>query len=144
MKDFLFSYKKGFFLYTPICMVALLGFLHTLRNKFMFLSLFAFLLITIYVLSSWHNWYYGGSFSSRVMVEYLPYFAILLGLLIKGISKSWRKMLLLFTLSTLLVINQVQTLQYRYYVIHWSEMNKDTYWDVFLDIDPILLKRREL
>lgn len=144
MIDFLFSYKKGFFLYTPICMVALFGFFHMLRHKFMFLSLFSFLFITVYVLSSWHNWYYGGSFSSRVMVEYLPYFAILLGLLLKRISKSWIKMLLLVTLTTLILVNQIQILQYRYYVIHWSEMNKDSYWDIFLDLDPIMERRKEL
>ena len=143
MIDFLFSYKKGFFLYTPVCLVALAGFVFLFRNRFMFFCLLFFLGITVYVLSSWRNWYYGGSFSSRVMVEYIPYFALLLGFLAGGISKRGKRMVLPILLTMLILLNQLQTMQYRYNIIHWSDMNKERYWKVFLDLRPVFERRHE-
>lgn len=142
--NFLFSYKKGFFLYTPICFIALLGFIYLRKDKFKLISLFSFLFFVVYILSSWWMWYYGGSFSSRVIVDYLPYFALLLGFLFQGISKPFFKYILIPVVFLLTLVNQIQTLQYRYYVIHWSNMNKETYWDTFLDLGPVLDRRKEI
>jgi len=139
--NFLFSYKKGFFLYTPVALVSLFGFIFLWKNKFRFFTLFFFLFFTVYLLSSWWMWYYGGSFSSRVMVEYLPYFAILLGFLCQGIAKYRLKFVSIGLLFLLTTVNQIQTLQYRYYIIHWSEMNKERYWNTFLDIKPVLNRK---
>jgi hypothetical protein len=38
----------------------------------------------------------------------------------------------------LMFVCQIQTYQYRYGEIHWSEMTKDRYWNVFLRIDRLL------
>ncbi len=74
--DILFSYRKGLFLYTPIYLVSLLGLYFMYRNdKFQSLALIGFLALLIYILSSWWNWWYGGSFSSRVFVDFIPFFA---------------------------------------------------------------------
>ncbi len=142
--NFLFSYKKGLFLYTPICLISLLGFAFILRNKFKFITLLSFLFLVVYILSSWWMWYYGGSFSSRVMVDFLPFFAILLGLLLQGISKTYLRRICFTVCFLLIMLNQIQTLQYRYYIIHWSNMNKESYWNTFLDIDPVLDRRKEI
>ena len=140
--NFLFSYKKGFFLYTPICLVSLFGFIYLWKDRFKSITLFLFLFVVIYLLSSWWMWYYGGSFSSRVMVDYLPFFGILLSILYKGVSKLRLRYLYIGLIFSFIIINQVQTLQYRYYIIHWSDMNKESYWNTFLDIKPILDKKK--
>lgn len=142
--NFLFSYKKGFFLYTPICLMSLLGFIFISKDKFKLTTLLSFLFLVVYVLSSWWMWYYGGSFSSRVMVDFLSFFALLLGFLLQGISKNYLKSICLTMLFILISINQIQTLQYRYYIIHWSNMDKELYWNTFLDITPIIDRREEL
>lgn len=142
--NFLFSYKKGFFLYTPICFIALLGFASLKNDKFKLITLFSFLFLVVYILSSWWMWFYGGSFSSRVMVDYLPYFALLLGFLFQNISKSYSKYILISILFLLTLVNQIQTLQYCYYVIHWSNMNKETYCYTFLYLGPVLDRRKEI
>jgi putative copper export protein len=80
-------------------------------------------------------WFYGGSFSTRVFVEYIPLFAILLGTAIhkiKRYKKSFHTVIIL-----LIVLCQIQTYQYRYLQIHWSDMTKEKYWDVFLRIDRL-------
>jgi hypothetical protein len=38
----------------------------------------------------------------------------------------------------LVIVCQIQTYQYRYNQIHWSEMNKEKYWEVFLRIDKLM------
>lgn len=136
MIDILFSYRKGLFLYTPIFLVSLFG-TYSLykKSKFESITLSAFLILVVYVLSSWWNWWYGGSFSSRVFVEYIPFFAILLGLLLKYIQQKIKRRMLLTVIALLIIICQIQTYQFRYYFIHYEEMDMEKYWDVFLRVD---------
>lgn len=137
--SFLFSYRKGYFVYTPIAFLALFGFWFLFKeSRYRFYSLLIFLLLVVYVLSSWWMWFYGGSFSQRVMIEYWIFFAILLALLLK--KGKYRKWLTSFVV-VLIIVCQIQTYQYRTGYIHWSDMNKERYWDNFLRIDKVL--RRE-
>lgn len=134
--DILFSYKKGLFLYTPLVFIALLGLKSLYRKgKFEFYSLLFFLSFLTYILSSWSSWWYGGSFSSRAYLEFLSLFAILLGLALENFSRKSFKRIYLSLAVLFVVLCQIQTFQYRYYFIHWSEMNKEKYWDVFLRVD---------
>lgn len=133
--DFLFSYRKGFFVYTPIFLISLLGLFYLAKESFYKVwTWFLFFIPTVYILSSWWIWYYGGSFSARVMVEFISVFMILLGILFQRIHYRLRP-ILLFVVFLIVVFCQLQTYQYRYYQIHWSEMNKEKYWDVFLRLD---------
>ncbi len=141
MLKFMFSYRKGFFLYTPILFVSLFGCIYLYRSsKYQFVSLLLFLFLVVYILSSWWMWYYGGSFSSRVMIEYYAFFAIPMGLLLQNCK--YRKILLGLSLI-LLIICQIQIYQYRYGYLHWSEMNKERYWNNFLRIDKLINKEKD-
>ncbi len=136
--DILFSYKKGLFLYTPMYFVALMGFFFLWRtNKFEFFSLLFFFSLITYVFSSWWMWYYGGSFSSRVYIEYIPFFMLLLAISLKKINIGFLKKGYLSLILLLIVVCQIQTYQYRYYHIHWVDMTKEKYWKVFLRIDKL-------
>lgn len=136
--DILFSYKKGLFLYTPIFLVSLTGgYFLWKSSRFEFYSLLGFLAVITYVLSSWWMWYYGGSFSSRVYVEYIPFFMILLAISLNSIKLKLVKQLYFSMIILLIIVCQIQTFQYRYYHIHWSEMNKEKYWDVFMRVDKL-------
>lgn len=136
--DFLFSYRKGLFVYTPLCLLSLCGLWFLSKSRYQFWSMIGFLTVVVYTLSSWWMWYYGGSYSARPMVEYLPFFMILFALLLQ---KTKRKTILLTLTVAFILLNQFQTLQYRYYLIHWSEMNSERYWNVFLDVDGLMKKR---
>lgn len=137
--NILFSYKKGLFLYTPICLISLAGFyyLHK-RNSFQSMTLFLFMAFVSYVLSSWWNWWYGGSFSSRVYLEYLPFFFILLSVCLQDIRSKFGRTTIITSLFLLTIICQIQIWQYRYYHIHYENMTKEKYWDVFLRIDKLI------
>jgi len=136
--DFLMSYKKGFFIYTPVMLVSLFGFKFLYKNnRFEFYCLSSFLLILIYVLSSWWNWWYGGSFGTRVMIEYYCFFAILLLFTMQAIKTRIQTIVLSSALILTIFICQIQMYQYRYYHIHWENMDKEHYWRNFLRIDLI-------
>lgn len=137
--DILFSYKKGLFLYTPLLLLSLSGGYFLLKSSpFAFYAWFGFFALITYVFSSWWMWYYGGSFSGRVFVEYIPLFMILLALTLKGLHSGWQKRLYNTLVIVLILICQIQTYQYRYYQIHWSDMTREKYWDVFLRIDRLI------
>lgn len=134
MIDILFSYKKGLFLYTPICLLASIGAYYLFRkSKYQFFSLFAFFLVLTYVLASWWSWWYGGSFSSRVYVEYLFVFALLLAFALEQITiKKWRT-LFIASLFFFILFNQKQTYLYRIGHIHFVDMDKEWYWNSVID-----------
>jgi len=137
--DILFSYRKGLFLYTPIYFISFLAvFLFGRKRKFELFSFLAFFLLITYVLSSWWQWYYGGSFSSRVYVEYLPVFIVVLAVGLSQIRVRWTKIAAVTLIFLLIGLCQIQTFQYRYGEIHWSEMTKDRYWNVFLRLDRLM------
>lgn len=132
MIDFLFSFRKGLFMYLPLTFIALFGLVPMWKKdsgKAVFVA--AYFLLLVYVLSSWWMWYYGGSFGTRVMVEYFP----LIGLLLYTLLNRTKLPAIRTTLITLIVVVtlfcQFQTWQYRYFIIHWSEMTQEKYWEVF-------------
>ncbi|MCB9302380.1 MAG: hypothetical protein H6566_17190 [Lewinellaceae bacterium] len=137
--NFLFSYRKGYFLYTPLALVALLGLIPIYRqSRYQFFTLSTFLLLAIYILSSWWQWWYGGSFSSRVMVEYSIFTFTPLAVLLNWLRPGPARKVLVGLIVLLALLCQVQTYQYRHRQIHWSDMDRKSYWENFLRIDKVL------
>jgi hypothetical protein len=132
--DFLFSYKKGWLVYTPIMIFALLGFYHLYKyKKDLFYPFFIFTVVNIYVLSSWDCWWYATSFGQRPLVESYPLLAIPLGYFIIRIWKTgwlFRIPVLLFLLA-LAVLNLFQTWQMAVGVMDGERMTKAYYWKIF-------------
>lgn len=136
--DFLFSYKKGVFLYTPLVAISLLGLYYLfITDKFRFISLIVFTVIVVYVLSSWWSWWYGGSFASRVCIEYYFVPALLIAYAYHSFQSKWKRGVYTVFILVAVILCQLQTYQYRYYNIHWEKMDKEHYWRVFLRIDKI-------
>ncbi|MEN9997186.1 MAG: hypothetical protein RI922_176 [Bacteroidota bacterium] len=131
--DFLFSFKKGWLLYSPLFIFSFVGIWLGLRqNKQLVTAISVFALINIYVLSSWDCWWYAASFGSRVMVDSYIVFGVLLGFFIQGASKSMK--VLIPTLSIFFLImglSVFQSFQYFEGIIHNERMTKDYYWSVF-------------
>ncbi len=137
MLDMLWSYRKGLFVYTPITLLACVGLWHLAQHsRWAALAWMSFFVVLTYVLSSWWNWWYGGSFGSRVYVEFLALIALPFALLLQRTTGRWRKVLIT-TAVLLMVVCQIQTYQARYYRIHWSDMDRERYWDEFLRIDKL-------
>ncbi|MBA3900075.1 MAG: hypothetical protein H0X62_07685 [Bacteroidetes bacterium] len=132
----LFSYRKGLFLYTPLILLSLLGFLPLFRkSRFGFASLLFFMVVLVYVFASWECWYYGWSFGQRGFIDYYPVFAILLALFFNNLISKPAKLLATAAALSILLVSAVQTFQISNKILLHDGMDKEAYWDVFLKTD---------
>ena len=92
--DFLFSYRKGWLLYSPVFLLIIPGlyFLYRDQRK-LFWPIVGFLAVYIYTMSSWECWWFASSFGSRAMVETYPLIVILIAIVIKSLSGLTSKLL---------------------------------------------------
>ena len=132
---FLFSYKKGWLLYTPIMLFAIAGFYFLAKkNQSIWLSLFLFFILNIYVISSWECWWYASSYSQRPMVEMYVMMLLPMGYFIVWLNennKVWLKFFFSSLIAFFVVLNLFQTWQYVNYIIDAEHMTKKYYWEVF-------------
>lgn len=136
--DVLFSCQKGLFVYYPWTFLALGGLVPLLfRNRSLSLLLLAFLGVSVYVVSSWWCWYYGSSFGMRAMIEYLPFFALLMANLLHGLKGRILWPVAAVGLLTV-PVNLIQSYQYNKFILHWDSMDCERYRQVFLRTDRAL------
>jgi hypothetical protein len=133
----LFSFRKGWFLYTPLMVFAVAGlfFWRKSRKEQGNVALVAFLLF-LYVVSCWTTWWYAESFSQRALVDVYPLLTISLGFLLLHVQKH-RIRFVIFPLMVLLVgFNLFQTYQITRGIIDGGRMTKAYYWSVFGQVSP--------
>jgi len=131
--DFLFSYKKGLFVYAPAMFIAAVGSLVYIFRKeyYLFISWASFFIILVYILSSWWSWDYGMGLGIRAMIDYYAIFIIPLAIVLTELQ-FLIKIMALILLALAIPLNMIQTYQYKNFILHWADMNKRDYWKVFL------------
>jgi len=135
----LFSFRKGWLIYSPVMIFSLVGIIHLFRMKHKYavpVSIFTFM--NLWIIFSWWSWWYGGSFGQRAIIESYSLLALPLAILIQRIStfKVPLKIItiaLLFMFSTLGLWNSIK---YYYGSIHWQSMTSEAYFDSFLKTRP--------
>jgi hypothetical protein len=136
--DILFSYRKGWFLYTPLMLLIISGsalmFLYS-QKIFQAISILFFFLSTVYVCSCWLDWWDGGGFGAREFIDYYAFYSLLLGLLIKEVKNIILKITVIILPLLCIALSIIQTIQYNKFIFSWGQMNKKRYWDVFLKTD---------
>jgi hypothetical protein len=132
--NFLFSYRKGWLVYSPIFVLSFLGLYKMYKNKNEWgLPIFITLISTIYLFSSWWCWWFGGGFGMRPMIDYYPLLIIPVGELLKQKLTHLKNGVLTFIMVGI-SFNLFQTLQRRRLIIHWDSMSKESYWAFFTTI----------
>lgn len=132
--NFLFSFRKGWFLYTPIILFAFIGLYHLYhKNKAIFRSVIVFILMDVYICSSWTNWWYaGGSFSSRSMVSVYCLLAIPLGYFIESIGNKRKVKIVVYSIGLFFILlNLFQTWQFENGILSKERMTKAYYFSIF-------------
>lgn len=133
--DILFSYRKGWFVYTPLMFFILAGSVILFSYQkaiFRLIAIVVFFFITTYVCSSWGEWWYGGGFGMRVFIDYYPFYGLLLGIVIIETKNSIVRSIIFAVSVICLAISIIQTIQYNKFIFSYDKMNKTRYWDVFL------------
>jgi len=136
----LFGGEKGWFIYTPITVLMVFG-LFFMRGQPWRKSVLVFTLLNTWVIIAWHDWHYGGSYSSRALVQSYPVLSLpFAALMERALATRW-KWPSLALCSYLLAVNLFQIKQYNNTVIHYDRMNFAAFWAVYLDTDPTELDR---
>lgn len=130
----LFSFKKSWFVYTPIIIFPIIGiFLLFKFNKRIFLAIIVFFITNFYLLSSWAAWWNGGSFGMRYFVESYAVMSIPFGFFLLYINKQ-KKILsavVYFAMGFFVVLNLFQTWQYVNWIIPEDRMTYAYYKKIF-------------
>lgn len=129
------GWEKGWFIYTPITILFVLGLFFMKKYPFR-KSVIWFCIINIWIIISWNNWHYGGSYSTRALVQSYPVFALALTAIVGLILKTrWRSILYIVGMY-LICVNIFQVWQYRKTIIHYRDMNFEYYKAVYLNRNP--------
>lgn len=133
INEFLFSFRKGWFIYTPLMLFAIIGIFVMLRKyRENTPAIILFLILDIWIISAWSAWWYGGgSFSSRSIVPAYTLLAIPLGYLIKEIASTKWKIPAILVGIFLILLNLLQSWQFNHRIIDKERMTKDYYFAIF-------------
>jgi len=131
----LVGFEKGWFIYTPITVFMVIG-LFLMKGKPYRKAVMTFSLLNIWVVISWFDWRYGGTYSSRAMVQSYPVFALALAACIERVFIGWRKWLFVAVGAYLCFVNLFQIWQYNETILHYDHMNARYYNAIYLDANP--------
>ncbi|MCH2235498.1 MAG: hypothetical protein MK078_14705 [Crocinitomicaceae bacterium] len=132
--NFLFSFRKGWFIYTPLAVLGIYGLtrLKADQRQNWIIGLLAFTIVNTYISSCWSNWWYATSFGQRTMVQSYIVIAIGLGALFTNPPKLKALRHLITTFAVLfLALNLFQSWQYKQGIIHADRMTAQAYFAVF-------------
>ena len=117
----LFGLEEGWFVYTPVTILMITGFLF-MKNKPFRKVLLWFGLINIWIIISWHDWRYGATFSVRALVQSYPVYALTLGLFVQWVYRKGFKIAFLIFAAILLLINLLNIYKYNLGILDYSAL----------------------
>ena len=131
----LFSFRKGWLIYTPVMILALMGLIPLYKNyreKFWMVAIY--LALTLYIVFAWQVWWYGGSFGARSMVQVYALLAFPLAACISYVLQ--RKVLTIITAVFVLLcidLNMIMSWQAHAREGGWEAeyMTKAYFWKIF-------------
>ncbi len=141
IREMLFSYRKGWFVYTPVMIFAIVGMFFSKKYIPKFnIPVIIYFLINFYLLASWWCWWFGGGFGMRALVQTYAFLIFFLCIIIEKVLDSYvinnfidrsvkygSAALLTFLIS----LNLIQTYQLKIGILHYDAMTEKTYWLVF-------------
>ncbi|MCB0700665.1 MAG: hypothetical protein H6551_12340 [Chitinophagales bacterium] len=132
----LFGFQKGWFIYTPLAFVAVVGLL-ALRKQYkqFVLPIVLFLIVNIYIVFSWWNWWYGGGFGARSLIETLAIMSFPLAAAFAYVSKKNKPVIVAAGVILLLLVslNILQSYQRHKGVLHYERMSFKAYTKLFFE-----------
>lgn len=132
--NILFSFRKGWFVYTPLALFIVLGFIVLYqKNKAVFFPIFLYFILNIYILSCWWDWTFGGSFGMRALIHT---YCLLIIPFTYFIQWLWQQRFLVKTSIMVIILffillNVFQSNLYKHHIIHYDGMTKEAYYFTF-------------
>jgi hypothetical protein len=132
----LMGFRKGWFIYTPVALVAVARLFFRGGKGCGFLpAIGLFILPMVYVTFSWRCWWYGGGFGARTLIDILPVVAFPLACFYKDVQEGARKRLkstvALPIMGLFIVLNLFQSYQSSLWILDSERMNTRYYFRIF-------------
>jgi hypothetical protein len=132
---FLFSFRKGWFVYTPMVVVMLSGAIVLYKkNRKLFFAAMAYILAGVYIAASWSCWWYAGCcYSQRAVMSLYVVLALPLGYLLQWMTASrwFIKWPLIDLMGLLVMLNLFQMWQFNHGIIDSERMTCAYYGKIF-------------
>ncbi|HXC03872.1 MAG TPA: hypothetical protein VNZ86_03920, partial [Bacteroidia bacterium] len=135
----LVGFRKGWFIYTPLALLAMAGLWPWWKKDRMgSVTFLQAVLIQIYLVSAWWCWSYADSYGHRAFIDLYAIIALLLAYALEFIPALFKTKIrliraVLFSLCFgCLGLNLVQTYQYETGILHANSMDWERYQYVFL------------
>ena len=133
----LFGVQKGLFFWSPLLALAVAGLVVLWRSSSAARAFvpggLLFLAVNTYIIASWFDWQFGGSYGHRGYVDVLPFFALGLAALLQwSVEKRRRVLLVTPIIACLCALSVFQMLQYWYGIIPISDTTWEQYTELFL------------
>jgi hypothetical protein len=131
------GWRKGWLIYSPLMIFSIIGLgIMFFKWKKLFFPIFLYLVINIYLISSWWDWGFGGAYGMRALVQSYAFLVIPLAFFFDYIFKiSWNKLFKRFAISVLFLLiftfaslNIYQTFLFKCFYLPWDSMTKEIYF----------------
>lgn len=134
----LFSFRKGWWLYTPLAIMAFIGIFHpALSRRGWRTPLLIFMILTIWLVSSWTTWWFADSFGQRAYVQ--SYAMLFIGFAVLTERVQHGRQLLRWAAGSvfalLVALNLFQSWQFREGVLPSDRITEAYYNAVFLKLE---------
>jgi hypothetical protein len=132
--EVLFSFRKGWLIYTPVMLLSIAGFYFIYKyNRAVFFTVLVFFMVNLYIVSSWSCWWYAQTFSQRSLIPSYPVMAIGLGYFLMWAMQQAKaiKMVFIILITCLLLLNIFQVIQFHNGIIDGDRMTRAYYFKVF-------------
>jgi glycosyltransferase involved in cell wall biosynthesis len=136
----LFSWRKGFFIYTPLMIFAFSGIITLWKQKSPHaLAVTVFVPINIYLIFSWWCWWYGGGLGQRAFIDSYALMAVASASLLSAGMYADKKLVSHPVVAAFIILTSLgvfYNFQYYHGAIHWDSMTRKAYFDSFGRISP--------
>lgn len=136
----LFGFEKGWFIYTPVTIFFVLGMFYIKKYPFR-KSLLWFCLLNIWIIISWSDWKYGGSYTTRALMQSYPVFALAFGAFLQQYWVGQKRYAVALLGFYLIGVNLFQIWQYNTTTLHYYDMNRAYYSQIYLNANPTPLQK---
>ncbi len=135
--EVLFSVQKGVFFWSPLLLTGCLGLVWLARSADSARAFVApaalFLTLNTYLIASWWDWQFGGSYGHRGFVDSLPIFAIGIAAFLTRCSlRPGLQRVVSIAVVLAIALNLFQMMQYWNHVLPFSDTTWDQYRAAFL------------
>ena len=139
--DVLFSFRKGWLIYSPLLLLPLAGLLVLWRRQRpVTVPVLAFFLLNLWVVSAWDIWWYGGSLGQRALVQSYAVLALPWAAAVAWLLEPARRPLVRVAAAVAAVLlvdlNLFSHWQYMRSIINPEEMNRRYFFAVFNNTMP--------